>query len=244
MSVAVPFMSDPTASPSGPKASVMPGTAGGKIAFSMDGAIEACGSTAMNSSLARTDLLAGIWPALAHVTELSSMYLMKMPAAASLHGSMVPCVGSVNWCEPAQVAGFGPICGTAVAMPLNSTPSPVTLVVCQMPFQIMPTVPALKAFSSASTSRFGSDQFFWASSIHCIACTPASLFQVASVPSALNSLPPNWWSNCWKICCTGKPPVMSKPLLSPDVMAAAAAANSSPVVGAAVRPAALSRSAL
>ena len=41
MSVAVPFMIEPTASSSGAKASVMPGTEGGKMAFSTDGAMEA-----------------------------------------------------------------------------------------------------------------------------------------------------------------------------------------------------------
>ena len=40
MSVAVPFITEPTASPSGPKASEMPGTGGGKTGFSSEGAID------------------------------------------------------------------------------------------------------------------------------------------------------------------------------------------------------------
>ena len=81
------------------------------------------------------------------------------------------------------------------------------------------------------TSSLGCEYLLCACSIQVSACTPASLFQAAAVPSALSSVPPNWWSNCWKICCTGKPLVIRKPLLPSLVIAVAAASNSVALVG-------------
>src|SRR5690242_5007878 len=170
---------------------------------------------------------------------------MKMPDAASLHLSMPDlCTGIVNWCDPAQTKNCEPICGGGAPMPLKSTASPVTFVVCQMPFQIMAAWPALRALRSASTGSLGCEYLDWASFFQVSACTPASLFQVACVPLASQASPPNWCSSISKIWRTGKPVVIEKPWTPFLVVAAAAFSNSSLVFGAAVMPAALSRSAL
>src|SRR5690242_20329896 len=178
----------------------MPGTGGGKTTLIIASAKAACGR-ALNSAVWRALLLAGMLPALAHSTALSSTYLMNRAEAASLHWSLpFLWTGRANSGPPPQIAGWSPICGGGPKPLLNETALPVTLGTCQMPFQIMPTEPALKALRPAFSSMVGSDHLLCASFLQVSALTPASLFQVAFIPSGLYSLPPYWCSSIWKIC--------------------------------------------